>query len=262
MLLWIGLLWAGWTLLFLSGDRGVIDSSTGAAANTAQVVYYVAFTIFTLGVGDFVPGGDGWRLLTAVATFSGLFLDTLTITYLVSVVSAVVQRRALALQAHALGSTAGTIVARGWNGETFSPAFLQQLITLIGHLATTAEQHLAYPVLRYFHTADRYRAASLVVAALDDAMLVMSAAVAPSARLDDSAVRPVREVISRYVQTATLAGVVTDVDPPPAPDLSPLTAAGVPVVSDTALGAAALEQAERRQALRRLVEADGWSWTS
>jgi len=43
---------------------------------------------------------------------SGLFLDTLTITYLVSVVSAVVQRRALALQAHALGSTAGTIVAR------------------------------------------------------------------------------------------------------------------------------------------------------
>ena len=74
VLLWIGLLWAGWTLLFLSCDRGVIDSSTGAAANTAQVVYYVAFTIFTLGVGDFVPGGDGWRLLTAVATFSGLFL--------------------------------------------------------------------------------------------------------------------------------------------------------------------------------------------
>jgi len=44
--------------------------------------------------------------------FPGCSLDTLTITYLVSVVSAVVQRRALALQAHALGSTAGTIVAR------------------------------------------------------------------------------------------------------------------------------------------------------
>ena len=261
MLLWIGLLWAGWTLLFLSGDRGVIDSSTGAAANTAQVVYYVAFTIFTLGVGDFVPGGDGWRLLTAVATFPGCSWtpsrSPTSCRWCPRWCSGAPSR----CRRTRWGPRPGPL-SRGWNGEAFSPAFLQQLITLIGHLATTAEQHLAYPVLRYFHTADRYRAASLVVAALDDAMLVMSAAVAPSARLDDSAVRPVREVISRYVQTATLAGVVTDVDPPPAPDLSPLTAAGVPVVSDTALGAAALEQAERRQALRRLVEADGWSWTS
>lgn len=261
VLVWVGLLWAGWTLVFLSGDPSVLEARTGTAANTAQVVYYVAFTVFTLGVGDYVPAGDGWRLVTSVATFSGLFLVTLAITYLVSVVSAVVQRRALAVQVHALGSTPGVIVARGWNGEAFSSAFIQQLTALTGPLATTSELHLAYPVLHFFHTAGRDTAASLAIAALDDAMLVMSAAVAPAARPDSSAVRSVREVISRYVETATAVGVATDVDPPPAPDLSPVTAAGIPG-SETALGAAAAQQAERRQALRRLVEGDGWSWTS
>lgn len=262
VLVWVGLLWAGWTLVFLSGDRLVIESGTGVAANTAQVVYYVAFTIFTLGVGDYVPAGDGWRVATSVATFSGLFLVTLAITYLVSVVSAVVQRRALAVQVHALGSAAGVIVARGWNGEAFSSAFLQQLTALTGQLATIGEQHLAYPVLHFFHTADRHTSASVAIAALDDAMLVMSAAVAPADRPDDSVVRPVREVISRYVETAVVVGVATDVDAPPDPDLAPVTAAGIPVVSEAALAAAADEQAERRRNLRRLVEGDGWSWTS
>ena len=50
------------------------------------------FTAFTLGVGDYIPNGQPWEVLTAIAVVSGLGLTTLAIIYLVPVVSAVTAR--------------------------------------------------------------------------------------------------------------------------------------------------------------------------
>lgn len=259
VLLWVALLWAGWTLVLLSGSPGVVQSSTGAAAGPADVIYYAGFTVFTLGVGDFVATSPVTRVATAVASFTGLFLITLAITYLLSVVSAVVTRRAIAVQIGALGSSPGEIVAAGWDGHAFSSAWEQHLVDLTGQLATSAEQHLAYPVLHFFHSRSRDTSAPVAVAHLDEAMLLIEAAVDPAAQPGASTVAPARIVVGRYLETTgSAAGPSTGV--PPEPDLSALRRAGVPLVATELIGPRLAEGSERRRRLADLLTGDGWSW--
>ena len=256
---WVLGLWAGWTLVLLSG-RGVESDSTGATAGFWDVAYYAGFTVSTLGVGDYVGTAPGWRVLTAVAGLSGLFLVTLAITYLVSVVSAVVARRALALRIHALGESSTALVARGWAGDAFTSAFVQHLVTLTGELVTSAEQQVAYPVLRYFRSSDPDASTPLALARLDEAMLLLQAGVAPSARPDVSAVDPVRRAVDRYLTTASGLLASRDLDDPPLPDLAVLADAGVPIGESAELVAAAAQEGDRRRRLVALVHEDGWSW--
>lgn len=261
VLVWVATLWTGWTLVLVGVDASIVQVSTGAPAGPADVAYYAGFTVFTLGVGDFVASTATGRLVTALASFSGLFLITLAITHLISVVSAVVTRCAIAIHINALGDTASDIIARGWTGDAFSSAFVQQLVALTGELAATAEQHLAYPVLHYFHTGHRSTSASIAIARLDDAMLLLTAAVAPLARPDASAVDPVRRAIDRYLTTVLATSATPHQgDPPLAPDLDPLIGAGIPVVDAATFTRSVEAQSQRRSTLRRLVEGEGWSW--
>ncbi|SDX90416.1 Ion channel [Modestobacter sp. DSM 44400] len=260
VLIWVVVFWAGWWLVFLGGGA-IHQASTGAPASVFDVAYYAGFSVSTLGVGDFVADAPTWRLLTSVASFSGLVVITLAITYLLSVVSAVVSRRALATRIHALGDSAGDIVARGWDGENFSPLFVQQLLNLPQELAAVAEQHLAYPVLQYFRSRYAATSAPLAFARLDDAMLLLEAAVAASARPSSVAVAPVRRVINRYVQTAGATSAIRRSEPPPpSPALHALVEAGIPLGDPADLDRRVAADRTRRQKLRQLVHGDGRSW--
>lgn len=259
VLTWVAVLWAGWSLVFLGSDS-VVEARTREPAGVADVVYYTGFTVFTLGTGDFVASTPAWRVVTAAASFLGLFLVTLAITYLVSVVSAVVTKRSLAIQVHGLGGSAGQIVTRGWTGAGFGGMFQQQLVSLTPTVAVSAEQHLAYPVLHYFHSSTRRLAAALAVAKLDDALLVLTEGVAPQCRPERDTVEPLRFALGRYLATATVPSWAPEVGPPPPPSLAELAAAGIPIVEPAAMDAAVESASERRNDLHRLVASDGWSW--
>lgn len=261
VLVWVAGLWAAWTLILLAGDSGIVNASTRAPATVADVVYYAGFTVFTLGVGDFVASDSLTRLLTAVASFSGLFLVTLSITYLVSVVSAVVTHRALAVRIRALGGSAGEVAACGWEGQRFSAAYVQQLVSLAADLAVSAEQHLAYPVLGYFRSRSRELSAPLAVAQLDDALLLLEAAVQPHARPAPAVTGPARAAVGRYLDTVQATSAAPPADgPPPPPDPAPLVRAGVPLCGQADLLRRVEEDRERRTRLARLVAGSGWSW--
>ncbi|PPK92875.1 ion channel [Kineococcus xinjiangensis] len=259
-LLWLVLLWAGWALLFL-GSGTIIHSNTGKPAQVLDVVYYAGFTTSTLGVGDYVASSPGWRVVTAVASFSGFMLITLAITYLFSVVQAVVGARALAVRIWALGHHPQELVARGWADGQFGSAFVQHLVDLTGEVAAVAEQHLAYPVLHYFHTGKASSSPARAIAVLDEAVLLLSAGVAGEARPDDSATEPVRQVITRYIDTVSVtSAMVATPGPPPTPSMSVLAAVGVPLVDPVVLEEVLRAEEERRTALHRLTLNDGWSW--
>jgi hypothetical protein len=260
VLVWLALVWAGWTLVFLSGEDTVVSSTTGEPAGVLDTVYYVGVTLSTLGVGDFVAGSGGWRLVTTLAAFSGLVLITLAITYLLAVVSAVVTRRSLAVRIAGLGDTAAGIVVGGWTGERFSPAFVQHLAGLAEQVAHTAERHLAYPVVHYFHSAEPESAAPLAVARLDDALLLLEGAVAEGARPDPSAIRPLRRAVDRYLSAAGSTAGPGRSAVPPVPDAGPLRSAGIPLVPATEFLRRAADEADRRSRLAELVRSDGWSW--
>jgi Ion channel len=261
VLIWVALLWGGWTLVYLSDPGSLVDAATGRPVGGLDVLYYAGFTVFTLGVGDVVATTPGWRVLTAGAGFSGLFLVTLAITYLLSVVSAVVSRRTVAVQIHTLGPTATAMVVQGWTGSGFSPTFLQQLTALGERVVTVAEQHLAYPVLHYFHSRRPESAARVAIARLDDVLLLLRAAVAPGVRPHPSVTVPVHRAVARYLTAAEgTSAVPRRTVAPPVPSPRPLAEAGIPLGDPAGWDRAAAVEVQRRRTLSRLVHADGWSW--
>ncbi|TYP90294.1 potassium channel family protein [Blastococcus xanthinilyticus] len=261
VVLWVGAFWTGWSLVFV-GSGSVVEFSSGRSASVADVFYYAGFAVSSLGVGDFVSTVPGWRVATAVASFSGLALLTLSITYLFSVMSAVVTRRALATQLHALGGSAQDLLLGSWDGDRFDPVLTQQLLALPGQLATVAEQHLAYPVLHFFRSRRAEAEAPLAIARLDDAALLLRFAVAEHVRPPGPAVDQVRRVVDRYLATATAGhdGPAEEEEPPPPPEVGRLAAAGMPLADAGSWRCAVEEAAPRRVRLRRLVEDAGWDW--
>ena len=79
---WLSLLWLGWFLIFWSYPPSLLATSTETVADSSDRIYFVGYTIFTLGNGDFSPNGAIWKFLTALASGMGLFTATLAITYL------------------------------------------------------------------------------------------------------------------------------------------------------------------------------------
>lgn len=257
VLTWVALLWLGWTLLFYGSDA-IVTASKARPAGFGDVVYFTGFTIFTLGTGDFVASTPGWRIVMAAATFSGLFLITLAITYLISVLSAVVARRVLAQQIHGLGDSPSQIMVKGWTGDGFDGMFQQQLVALSSSVASSAEQHLAYPVLHYFHSSTRELAAPVAIAHLDEALTVIETLEAPQ-RPRPAAVDPLRSSIGRYLTTASSTTWAPKVGAPAPPEISAAVDADIPI-SEADVRRAAEEHSERRTHLHRLVTSDGWSW--
>lgn len=256
---WVLMLWTGWFLVFLGGDA-VLESSSREPGGVVDRVYFTAFTIFTLGVGDYVPGTEWAKIATSVATLTGLALVTGAISYLISVVGAVVAKRALAVHVHGLGRSSEEIVCHGWVGDGFGTGLVQHLVALTPQVASLGEQHLAYPVLHYFHAGERGKAAGPALAALDDALTLLHSGVAPQARLESAVTEPLRRCNESLLETVAEVFFHPAGSPPPAPSLDRLRACGIPTVSDEEFHRAVDGSAARRSALLGLTRSDGWDW--
>ncbi len=232
LILWVILLAAGWGMVFAGLPGAVIDGSTGAPADLLSRLYFAGFNLFTLGVGDYRPSGPLAQALTVAASASGLLAITLTITYLGPVVSGGVSRRALAGEISLLGQTPDEIIeaARAQGPDRFAA----QLEGLAPAILKMAEQHLAYPVLSYFHAPQPRLALPLRLASLYEALLILQveAAEHTTAARTDAAVLAAIEI---YV-------VRLDDSSPPSEGL--VRQGG----------------SQTRERLRAMVEQDGWRW--
>ena len=107
VLMWTLLLWAGWALVFLASEGAVIGASSGAPADAWARVYFVGYTLVTLGLGAYPPAGPAAQLATTAASLSGLVVLTLAISYILPVLQAAVHRRATAAPLSASSVTTG-----------------------------------------------------------------------------------------------------------------------------------------------------------
>jgi hypothetical protein len=259
VLVWVALHWAGWTLVFLSSEQAVVNGTTREPADLAARVYYAGFTVFTLGLGDYQPGGALWQVLTALATFLGLFVATLSITYLISVVSAAVDRRTLARSISLSGGTGSDIVLLHWTGTELSSTLPSLLVSLSDEILQVTQQHLAYPVLHHFHAGTAASSAPRALAALDDALLLLSAGLVPRARPPHDVLVRTRRALEHYATTvAETSGDAGST--PPLPALSRLREAGIPTLGDDEFATAARDHRARRQRVAQLVAADADRW--
>ncbi|MBW3631608.1 MAG: potassium channel family protein [Chloroflexi bacterium] len=259
LLVWVVLLWGGWFLIFSAAEVSVVDATTRERASGFDRLYFVGYTVFTLGNGDWAPNGAPWQLATVLATASGLILVTLAITYLISVLSAVVNKRTFAARVHAIAETPEDFVRVSWDGSAFSGLDLL-LTSLAEDLARLATQHLAYPVIHYYHPSGRIGSTAVAVAVLDEAVTMMAAGVDAHARPSRAVLRSVRGSVEDYLETLSGGSVRWADADPPLPDLEDVRIAGIPTVGDAEYHAEREQARDRRRKLRGLVESDGWEW--
>lgn len=104
---WALLLWAGWVLVYASDPSSLLRTQEPIIpADWTGRIWYVAYAISSMGNGDHSPNGNLWQIVASLTTLSGFFLASLVISYLLSVLGAVVQKRAFAGQVSGMGTTA------------------------------------------------------------------------------------------------------------------------------------------------------------
>lgn len=252
---WALLLWAGWVALF-SAERGsLLHSHRQTPADLPERIYFTGYSIFTLGNGDYSPSGRFWQVATAAASLSGLVLVTLAVTYLLSVLESVVNKRSFASQVMALARTPEDFVLHSWNGRGF-PGLELQVMSLTEQLNRVTEQYQAYPMLHYYHAAGPAQSVPLALAVFEDALTLLAHGVGDEHRPGPAAVHCARESVGEFLRTIRNVYVSRARDTPPAPRLDRLRAAGIPLVSDAEFAAALGDRAEQRRLLLAFVESE------
>ena len=60
LLMWVILLWVGWTLVFASAEEILIDTLDRGLISWTEWFYFVGYTLFTLGNGDYAVQDSIW----------------------------------------------------------------------------------------------------------------------------------------------------------------------------------------------------------
>lgn len=257
LLLWLVLLWTGWTLFFGLEPRAVIQEATGRPAGFIDRAYFVGYTLFTLGIGDMVPEGGFWQVATTIATVNGFFAATLAVAYVIPTLSAAVAMRRLAAWISTMGETPQELLVRAWDGSGFT-GLGDQLLALIPEIEHHTQRHHAYPIVHYFHRSERRTAIGLSIAALDEALAILLYAVPPESRPPVSILRSLRNAIAGLLDTLRGGFVRSEHAVPPAADLSGLEALGVSV--DPTWRTRLEADSERRSLLLAFVRDGGGRW--
>lgn len=257
---WILLLWVGFFLLFSAAPEAVVNPETGTPATPWERVYFIGFTVSTLGVGDFAPQGTLWRLLTPIGALSGFLVLTLAITYLVPVVSAVVEKRQLSASIASLGKTPQELLHAGWDGQGLS-SLEPHLLRFAEEIEMHGQRHLAYPVLHFFHSPEERTAFGPRLAALSEALALieqMPAKVQPS----PASRRAVRGAIDGFLRTVRpiLANSTVQMEVPDRPATAVLEETDLPIREMDPADEWSSRSVQRLRLLHALVKDDGWGW--
>ncbi|CEG54416.1 potassium channel family protein [Stutzerimonas kunmingensis] len=260
LMCWIAGLWLGLFLMLVTDQNSVVSGTTQIATTPLEKLYYAGFTLSTLGVGDYKATNDFWRILTSMASFTGLVFITSAITYFVQVLSAVSLQSKLSLYVNAMGKTPQEIIVNGHNGADFEQLG-PQFLTLSEIIFEHSINHQSFPVIHYFHTSNPEQTVIPAIVRLDEACgILVHGSVKP--RHIQLPLKMLRTSLDAYV--GMVKGGLDD-DPakaekPPTPNLSILRERGIALEQD---GTTYFEQpqlAQRRRLFSTLLRRDGWSW--
>ena len=258
LMAWVGLVLAGWFLLF-SADPQSLSSTGPPEADWTGRVWFIAYSFFTVGNGDFIPKPGVWQIAASLIGATGMVLITLAISYLLSVISAVVSKRAFASQITGLGETPEALVKSGWNGHDLRP--LDRLLAdLSSQLGQLTQQYESYPLLQYYHAAHPSRSPIRAVAIFDDALTLMQFGVAPDARPGPAELASARASVKSFLGTLRSALISPATEAPPGPELGALREHGIPAVPEHEFQREIQQLDDRRRSLLGLVQGDGWTW--
>lgn len=162
---WLVLIFLGVYTVFMSSDEMVVHSQTKAPADAVEVFYFTCYTLSTLGIGDYVPGSDLSRILTGILSFSGFIFLTICLTYLLSVITASLERKELALYISTMGENIE---------ELYEFAILDDKLTAVTEngsdikqlILKNASSRVFFPITQHFLAWKRIHSAEVQLASL------------------------------------------------------------------------------------------------
>lgn len=169
---WIILIWAGLFLLYSSNPEAITNSD-GRVANVWERLYFTGYTISTLGMGDFTPTSAFFEIVTGIFSIIGFIFFTTSMTYFISVSSALVNKRTITKSITSLGDTPPEISLQFLNLS--SSHFFQQLVSLQTMIDRHAVNHHAYPAVHFFSHAGKEDSFSIKISRLDEALSLLAA---------------------------------------------------------------------------------------
>jgi len=256
---WVGFIWGAWTLIFAGGENALLAARENVPVTWTGRVFFVAYTMFTMGNGDFYPPVGVWQIAASLTTASGMLFVTMGVSYVLSVLGAVSNKRSFASSVSGMGTDSETLVRSAWEDGEFEGLDLP-LNSLASRLDTLADQHKSYPILHYYHSEQSKQASAMAVAIFDESMTLLLFGVPAEHRPPRVLVENARAASRNYLETLNNAFIEPAEEPPPPPDLDRLRTEGIPTVSDDEFADALDELTERRRKLLGIVTGDAWHW--
>jgi hypothetical protein len=167
---WLLLIWLGLFLVFSSNPAGIVNDHR-QVASTVERLYFTGYALSTLGMGDVRPITPSFKILTSAFSFFGFIFFTTSMTYLISISSAVITKRSLAMTIRNLGSCPREISK---TLTTLDQTYCLQLIFSLQQMIDKhSVGHQAYPVVHYYNNDDVDSSLSINLASLDEALTVL-----------------------------------------------------------------------------------------
>lgn len=255
--MWFGLSWLGWFLIFSGDEMAVVQATTKRPASWIERLYFVGYTLTTVGYGDFVPEASGWRIASTFAGLNGFFLITMSVTYFLPVVSAVVEKRQIATVIASIGTSPSSLVDNSFERGEFQ-SLAEQLQELNWRIAGIAEKHMAYPVLHYFHPENKDASLPIALVRLDEALSVIQYAF-PELPHGNRQFRATQTVVDNFLDAIESTMLTRSTELPSLPKLNAIAALSQAQrgVGDVECG---MRSQQRRGRLLAYVREDGWDW--
>jgi hypothetical protein len=258
VLTWVLLLWSSMVLILYGNPGSIINSTTKVPADFWEIVYYSGFTLSTLGIGDYIGGGDIWRILTTIYSFTGLILLTMSVTYFVPVLSACIDQRKLGISLSTLGSTPQEIVMNSWTGSDFS-RLTSKADNISNSIIKYSQQHRAYPVIHYFHNNKTRYNVILQLTRLYEALIIISNKVSEEDQPQKEDIKPLVVAFENYLETISEVTHISLMnEAPPAIEIRELLEKRL--IEDDSNPELSKDVVKDRRFFKTLLYKDGWTW--
>ncbi|MHA6280849.1 ion channel [Salinimicrobium sp. CAU 1759] len=170
LFVWILLVWLGLFLVY-SYDPSGITNSDSRPANWVERLYYTGYVLSTLGLGNFKPTTSFFEIMTSIFSFFGFIFFTSSMTYLISVSSAVIRKRTLSRSISNLGKDPEEVAEK--LRQVNSSYKDQQLLSLQEKIDNHLVGHQAYPVVHFFSHSNPDNCFSTNFTRLDEALTII-----------------------------------------------------------------------------------------
>ena len=262
ILSWFLLMWLGVTLFFAGHPDAIFNPETGVAITWSERFYFTGFTLFTLGLGDYSPQPGFFQVATAVTSGMGMLLLTFGASYIISIVSAVVEKRSFARNVTGVGLTSAEFIKTAWNGRDFFQIDLT-LAQLNSQITKLTQQNQAFPLLQYYHSENDEKSSVVAISVLDEALTFLHYGLKDKGKVNTTLLKATRSSIENYLNTIIdgYGNQTKEINEfPKKMDLSALDETAIPMTSQKEYNEKLAKISTRRNQLLSIVKVDNHQW--